>query len=75
MATVTRRDAIAVLGGATLWPGASQGQGATMQSWPLGTPRPTGIHDLAPAPDGGVGSPRSAAGTSAGSTRRARAAS
>ena len=25
-----------------------------MQSWPLGTPRKTGIHDLAPAPDGGV---------------------
>ena len=28
--------------------------GAALQSWPLGTPRPTGIHDLAPAPDGGV---------------------
>src|SRR5262245_24103869 len=27
---------------------------ATLQSWPLGTPRPTGIHDVAPAPDGGV---------------------
>lgn len=27
---------------------------ATMQSWPLATPQPTGIHDLAPAPDGGV---------------------
>jgi virginiamycin B lyase len=25
-----------------------------MQSWPLGTARRTGIHDLAPAPDGGV---------------------
>ena len=25
-----------------------------MQSWPLGTPRRTGIHDVAPAPDGGV---------------------
>jgi virginiamycin B lyase len=25
-----------------------------MQSWPLATPRPTGIHDVAPAPDGGV---------------------
>ena len=25
-----------------------------MRSWPLGTPRRTGIHDLAPAPDGGV---------------------
>jgi virginiamycin B lyase len=26
----------------------------TMQAWPLQTPRRTGIHDLAPAPDGGV---------------------
>lgn len=25
-----------------------------LQSWPLKTPRSTGIHDLAPAPDGGV---------------------
>jgi virginiamycin B lyase len=25
-----------------------------MQSWPLATPRATGIHDVAPAPDGGV---------------------
>ena len=27
---------------------------ATVQSWPLNTPSRTGIHDLAPAPDGGV---------------------
>jgi virginiamycin B lyase len=27
---------------------------AKMQSWPLGTPRRAGIHDVAPAPDGGV---------------------
>jgi virginiamycin B lyase len=27
---------------------------ATMQSWPLNTPRRTGIHDVAPASDGGV---------------------
>ncbi|MBG9387368.1 Vgb family protein [Caenimonas aquaedulcis] len=27
---------------------------ARMQSWALGTPRRTGIHDVAPAPDGGV---------------------
>ena len=27
---------------------------ATVSSWPLNTPRATGIHDLAPAPDGGV---------------------
>ena len=26
----------------------------TMQSWPLQTPQRTGIHDVAPAPDGGV---------------------
>jgi virginiamycin B lyase len=29
-------------------------QSGKIQSWPLGTPRATGIHDLAPAPDGGV---------------------
>ena len=28
--------------------------GARMQSWPLVTPSRTGIHDVAPAPDGGV---------------------
>ncbi len=54
MPTLTRRDAIALLAGATLGAGASPVQAATMQSWPLATPRPTGIHDLAPAPDGGV---------------------
>ena len=54
MATVSRRDAIAGLAGAVLWPAASPAQAATLQSWPLATPRPTGIHDLAPAPDGGV---------------------
>ena len=27
---------------------------AALQSWPLATPRATGIHDVAPAPDGGV---------------------
>lgn len=29
-------------------------QSGKMQSWPLNTPRRTGIHDVAPAPDGGV---------------------
>jgi virginiamycin B lyase len=29
-------------------------QPGKMQSWPLGTARRTGIHDVAPAPDGGV---------------------
>jgi virginiamycin B lyase len=28
--------------------------GPRMQSWPLATPQRTGIHDVAPAPDGGV---------------------
>jgi virginiamycin B lyase len=35
------------------WPAAA-GQSGRMQSWPLNTPQPTGIHDVAPAPDGGV---------------------
>jgi len=35
------------------WP-LALAQGGRMQSWPLATPQPTGIHDLAPAPDGGV---------------------
>jgi len=34
------------------WP--QWARAATLHSWPLGTPQPTGIHDVAPAPDGGV---------------------
>lgn len=33
---------------------AAANPAATMQSWPLRTPDRTGIHDVAPAPDGGV---------------------
>ena len=47
----------ATLGGMGTWPGQPQAQAsatARLQSWPLATPRATGIHDLAPAPDGGV---------------------
>lgn len=48
----------AVLGSAALLPGLGLGglarAAATMQSWPLDTPVRTGIHDVAPAPDGGV---------------------
>ena len=61
MATISRRDALGSLGAsllaATFSPAttAQTAQGrARMQSWPLATSRPTGIHDLAPAPDGGV---------------------
>jgi virginiamycin B lyase len=55
MLPVTRRTA---LGAISAWaatnPGLAAAQPARMQSWPLGTPRRTGIHDVAPAPDGGV---------------------
>jgi virginiamycin B lyase len=52
-----RRRAVLALGAATAaWglPFAAPAQSARMQSWPLDTPRATGIHDVAPAPDGGV---------------------
>ncbi|MFO1218569.1 MAG: lyase [Burkholderiaceae bacterium] len=47
-----------VLAAATLAPWLSarpaSAAAATMHSWPLATPQRTGIHDVAPAPDGGV---------------------
>lgn len=55
--TVTRRTALLALPAGLFWPGTSGAQSPNdtrLQSWPLNTPRPTGIHDLAPAPDGGV---------------------
>jgi len=54
MPRIARRDAIGALAGAALWPSAVFSQAPAMQSWPLATPQPTGIHDVAPAPDGGV---------------------
>ncbi|HSW23559.1 MAG TPA: lyase, partial [Burkholderiaceae bacterium] len=55
--SIDRRQTLAMLA-ATPWVGASAAAGAaasaTMQAWPLNTPRRTGIHDVAPAPDGGV---------------------
>jgi virginiamycin B lyase len=58
MNLVNRRDALAGIALSALGcvgPNALRAQAAArMQSWPLGTPAPTGIHDLAPAPDGGV---------------------
>jgi virginiamycin B lyase len=55
----SRRKVLGTLAGAAaltpFLPSALRAQpAAAMQSWPLGTARPTGIHDLAPAPDGGV---------------------
>ena len=52
MLQITRRAAVVAVGALVLGP--IRAQTAKMQSWPLGTPRRTGIHDLAPAPDGGV---------------------
>src|ERR1043165_2670947 len=43
--------ALPFFGGAA---GEASAFAAGMQSWPLKTPQPTGIHDVAPAPDGGV---------------------
>jgi virginiamycin B lyase len=49
-----RRTALAWLAaGALPWTAAAQGAG-TLQSWKLATSRRTGIHDVAPASDGGV---------------------
>ena len=56
-ASMSRRAALAALAlpAFALSPGAGIAQHLPrMQSWPLGTPQRTGIHDVAPAPDGGV---------------------
>jgi virginiamycin B lyase len=49
---LSRRTLLAASSAIAL-PGLALGQGKS-QSWPLNTPRRTGIHDVAPAPDGGV---------------------
>ena len=54
MAMITRRHVIHALGAAAIAPWPHAACAATMQSWPLGTAQRTGIHDVAPAPDGGV---------------------
>jgi virginiamycin B lyase len=56
MLAFTRRRAL-LLAGAALAAGQGPARAATaaaLRSWPLNTPRRTGIHDVAPAPDGGV---------------------
>lgn len=55
MPSITRRDALLLLGGAACTAALpATAEMPKMQSWPLATPRATGIHDVAPAPDGGV---------------------
>src|SRR6185503_6320613 len=55
--SIDRRQTLAALAAAP-WLGttasAQAAAGATMQAWPLNAPQRTGIHDVAPAPDGGV---------------------
>ena len=53
---LSRRTVLAAAGVALMaaGPNPARAQPGRMQSWPLGTARRTGIHDLAPAPDGGV---------------------
>ncbi|HUP30786.1 MAG TPA: hypothetical protein VM122_11470 [Usitatibacter sp.] len=57
MNTLSRREMLAALGAGALaatLPMRAFAQPGRMQSWPLGTSSRTGIHDVAPAPDGGV---------------------
>ena len=56
MPNLTRRDTVAALAGILLATGVLPGhaQAGKLQSWKLATSRRTGIHDVAPAPDGGV---------------------
>jgi len=53
----SRREALALLAlgaSAATWPLAARGDANAVRSWRLATRQPTGIHDVAPAPDGGV---------------------
>jgi virginiamycin B lyase len=58
MLPMSRRETLGWLGAlAAGGPGIAAAADAAplkLQSWPLATPRATGIHDVAPAPDGGV---------------------
>lgn len=56
MQNVSRRSAIGALAAAALTARTplAAARAGRMQSWPLNTPVPTGIHDVAPASDGGV---------------------
>ena len=57
MELVSRRRALGALGVAAFSvsvPGSGAAQATGLQSWPLRTPQRAGIHDVAPASDGGV---------------------
>jgi virginiamycin B lyase len=53
----SRRETLALLTLAATtvaWPRRARGDSASVRSWPLATRQRAGIHDVAPAPDGGV---------------------
>jgi virginiamycin B lyase len=57
MHSESRRRLLGALGAGAMsmaFPHSALAQVPRVQSWPLKTPRRTGIHDVAPAPDGGV---------------------
>lgn len=57
MSDRSRREALALLCASvatTSWHRAGHAEMARLRSWPLAAPQSTGIHDVAPAPDGGV---------------------
>ena len=54
MQALSRRAALRLTAAALIVSPGARAQALRLQSWPLATPRPTGIHDVAPAPDGGV---------------------
>ncbi len=59
MPQLTRRRSMAALAACVVTPlwaqtGATPAAGLKLQSWPVNAPRRTGLHDIAPAPDGGV---------------------
>lgn len=57
MTVITRRQALGAIGAAAIGavlPIHAAAQSPRLQSWPLKTPRRTGIHDVAPASDDGV---------------------
>src|SRR3954465_3690631 len=51
---IARRTFLVTAAAAAALPHRAPQAQPKMQSWPLQTPRRTGIHDVAPAPDGGV---------------------